>query len=230
MNHPPSDVPPAASTPPARIVVVEDFPVVRDGLVQLLGAAPGLTVVDAVGDERAARASLQRHRPDLLLLDLMLSGQNGLPFIADLNREQPALKILVLSMLDEAVFAERALRAGAVGYVMKTADTAEVLQAVRSVLDGRVYLSPRIFVTVFRGLLHRSSLSQVQGAEGLSDRELQIFQLIGSGAPNRQIATQLGISVKTVETHREHLKSKLGLHDSTALTHAAELFINSLTA
>lgn len=225
-----TETPAPAAKQPARILVVEDFPVVRDGLVQLLSAAPGLQVVDAVGDQRAARASIQLHHPDLLLLDLMLSGQNGLPFIADLNREHPELKVLVLSMLDEAVFAERALRAGAVGYVMKTADTSEVLQAVRSVLDGRVYLSPKIFVTVFRGLLHRSSLSQVKGAEGLSDRELEVFQLIGSGAPNRQIATQLGISVKTVETHREHLKSKLGLQDSTALIHAAELFINSLSA
>lgn len=213
---------------PARIVIVEDFPVVRDGLVQLLGADPGLQVVDAVGDERSARASLQQNRPDLLLLDLMLCGNNALTLIADLTRETPQLKILVLSMLNEAVYAERALRAGALGYVMKTADTAEVLQAVRSVLEGRVYLSPKIFVVMFRGLLHRAPLREVSGAEGLSDRELQVFQLIGSGAPNRQIALQLGISVKTVETHREHLKTKLGLQNSDELVQSAELFINSL--
>jgi DNA-binding NarL/FixJ family response regulator len=209
-------------------LIVEDFPIVRDGLAQLIGSSPELEVIDAVGDERSARASLQRERPDLILLDLMLGGTNGLTFIADLIREQPDLKILVLSMLNEAVYAERALRAGAVGYVMKTADTTEVLQALRSVLDGRIYLSPRIFVGMFRGLLHRSALHQVKGAEGLTDRELQIFQLIGSGAPNRQIAAQLNISVKTVETHREHLKEKLGLPDSSALVNAAELFINSL--
>jgi DNA-binding NarL/FixJ family response regulator len=219
-----------SSAPPARIVIVEDFPIVREGLVQLLGGIADFRIVDAVGDESGARASIQRHSPDLVLLDLMLGGAHSLTLIEDLSRENAKLKILVLSMMNEAVYAERALRAGALGYVMKTADTDEVLQAVRSVLDGRVYLSPRIFVTVFRGLLQRSSLRQVQGAEGLSDRELQVFQLIGSGAPNRQIATQLGISVKTVETHREHLKSKLGLQDSSALVHAAELFINSLSA
>lgn len=221
-----------ATLPPrptlAHIVIVEDFPVVRDGLVQLLGADPGLKVVDAVGDERSARSSLKEHQPDLLVLDLVLNGNNALTLIADLTRELPQLKILVLSMLNEAVYAERALRAGALGYVMKTADTSEVLQAVRSVLDGRVYLSPKIFVGVFRGLLHRTPLREVRGAEGLSDRELQVFQLIGSGAPNRQIAAQLGISVKTVETHREHLKTKLGLQTSGELVQSAELFINSL--
>lgn len=228
MTSPPTNAPLFAT--PARIVIVEDFPVVRDGLVQLLGADPGLRVVDAVGDERSARASLQQHAPDLLLLDLMLNGSNALTLIADLTHERPQLKILVLSMLNEAVYAERALRAGALGYVMKTADTAEVLQAVSSVLGGRVYLSPKIFVSVFRGLLHRTPLREVPGAAGLSDRELQVFQLIGSGAPNRQIALQLGISVKTVETHREHLKTKLGLENSEELVRAAELFINSLAS
>ncbi len=227
MNSSPAhDAPDKVARP--RIIIVEDFPVVRDGLSQLLSAASDLEVVDAVGDERSARISIDRNQPDLVLLDLMLDGQNCLTLIADLSRERPQLKILVLSMLSEALFAERALRAGALGYVMKTADTSEVVQAIRSVLSGRVYLSPKIFVTMFRGLLHRSSGRQMKGAEGLSDRELQVFQLIGSGAPNRQIAQQLGISVKTVETHREHVKDKLGLKDSGELLHAAELFINSL--
>ena len=209
-------------------MIVEDFPMFREGITQLLGSVPGLLVVDSVGDERSARSSIRLHKPDLVLLDLMLGDVNSLPLITDLCREQPGLKILVFSMLSESVYAERALRAGAVGYLMKTAETSEVLQALRSVLDGRVYLSPRIFVGLFRGLLHRSSLNQVPGAEGLSDRELQVFQLIGSGVPNRQISAQLGIGIKTVETHREHIKSKLGLHDSKGLVEAAELFINTL--
>ncbi len=221
---------PDSPVPPARLVVVEDFPVVRDGLVQLFGSAPGLQVVGAVGDEKSAREIIRHQRPDVVALDLMLGGTNALPLIADLVREQPALKILVLSMLNEAVFAERALRAGAVGYVMKTADTAEIVQAVRSVLGGRVYLSPKIFVGVFRGLLQRAPAGKLSGTAGLSDREVQVFQLIGSAIPNRQIAVQLGISVKTVEAHREHLKDKLGLPDSTALVSAAEQFVNSLVS
>ncbi len=209
------------------IVIVEDFPVVRDGLVQLVSAAEGLKVLDAVGDEKSALHSVRQHKPDLVLMDLMLGGSDGLVIIAQLAKEHPGIKILVLSMMNEAVYAERAMRAGAVGYVMKTAATTEVLQAIRSVLEGRVYLSPRIFVTVFRGILHRSALASVPGAEGLSDRELHVFQLIGSGVPNRQIAVQLGISVRTVEAHREHLKNKLGLKDAAELANAATLFVNS---
>ena len=213
---------------PATILIIEDDPALLRGLKDNF-EAQGYQVRLANNGQKGLDTLLS-DPPDLVLLDLMLDGQNCLTLIADLSRERPQLKILVLSMLSEALFAERALRAGAVGYVMKTADTSEVIQAIRSVLSGRVYLSPRIFVTLFRGLLHRSPGRQIKGAEGLSDRELQVFQLIGSGAPNRQIAQQLGISVKTVETHREHLKDKLALKDSGELLHAAELFINSLAS
>jgi DNA-binding NarL/FixJ family response regulator len=113
---------------------------------------------------------------------------------------------------------------------MKSAESVEVLNALKCVLEGRVYLSPRIFVGMFRGLLKRSTKQSLPGAEGLSDRELQIFQLIGADLPNREIAAQLNISVKTVETHRENLKNKLGLQDSADLKSAASFFVNSLVA
>lgn len=218
-----------AAPRPARVVIIEDHPVVRDGLVQLAKGGAHLEVLEAVGDEQSALDAVRRHEPDLVLADLMLGGRDGLGMIAALTEQVPGARILVLSMMNEAVYAERALRAGALGYVMKSAETDEVLLAIRSVLEGRVYLSPRIFVKVFRGILHRSPASRVPGAEGLSDRELHVFQLIGSGMPNREIAAQLGISVKTVEAHRENLKNKLGLQDAAELANAASLFVNSLS-
>jgi DNA-binding NarL/FixJ family response regulator len=199
-------------------------------LVHFLSANSDFEVIEAVGDEPSARASLALNKPDLVLLDLMLGEVNGLTLITDLIRGDPTLKILVLSMMKEAVYAERALKAGAVGYVMKSADTTEVLQAIRSVLEGRVYLSPRIYISVFPGTVQRASSSKIEGVDSLSNREFQVFQMIGSGIPNRQMALQLGISVKTIETHREHLKNKLRLHDSVELVHAAELFVNSLNS
>ena len=229
-------MPPTSSNPanraqkPARLVIVEDQPVIRDSLAQWLNNTPGFVVVASTGDAKGARECVLREKPDVVLLDLMLGGSDGLSLITELMDAMPKTKILVLSMMNEAIYAERAMRAGAIGYVMKSAETTEVLNALKCVLEGRVYLSPRIFVGLFRGLLKRSTKDNLPGAEGLSDRELQIFQLIGAGLPNREIATQLGISVKTVETHRENLKNKLGLQDGTDLKNAAGFFVNSLMA
>jgi DNA-binding NarL/FixJ family response regulator len=215
---------------PARLIIVEDQPVIRDALAQWLNTTPGFSVVASVGDIAGARASALREKPDAILLDLMLGGSDALALIAELSEALPKTKILVLSMMNEAIYAERAMRAGAIGYVMKSAESVEVLNALKCVLEGRVYLSPRIFVGMFRGLLKRSTKQSLPGAEGLSDRELQIFQLIGADLPNREIAAQLNISVKTVETHRENLKNKLGLQDSADLKSAASFFVNSLVA
>jgi len=224
----PSAPPTGPTQKTARVVIVEDYPVVRDAMAQLLSNTPGFVVVATVGDINGAREIVQLEKPDALLLDLMLGGGDSLGLISELSTTSPETKILVLSMMNEAVYAERALRAGAIGYIMKTAETAEVVNALRCVLEGRVYLSPRIFVSMFRGLLKRSPKTTLPGVEGLSDRELQIFQMIGAGIPNRDIATQLSISVKTVETHRENLKNKLGFHDGAALKDAASTFVNSL--
>lgn len=212
----------------ARVLIVEDHPIVRAGLVQLIGAEPNLAVAAAVGTADEACAVLRDAPVDLVLLDLMLGAGDSLVLIAELVQRYPALKVLVLSAMNESIYAERVLRAGALGYIMKSAETPEVLLALRSVLEGRVYLSPKIFVKLFRGVLHRSSLAKIPGAEGLSDRELQVFQLIGAGTPNREIAQQLGISVRTVETHRENLKVKLGVSSSSELASSAQHFVSSI--
>jgi len=212
-----------------RVLIVEDHPIVRAGLEGLIGSHPGMKVAAAVGTAEEVRAVLAERPADLVLLDLMLGHQDTLGLIGELTARHPGLRILVISAMSESIFAERTLRAGAMGYIMKSAATSEVLIAVTSVLEGRIYLSPKIFVSLFRGLLHRSSLEGVKGAEGLSDRELQVFQLIGADLPNREIAQQLGISVKTVETHRENLKNKLGVTDSVALAAAAQKFVGSIS-
>jgi DNA-binding NarL/FixJ family response regulator len=212
----------------ARILIIEDHPIVRFGLAQLVVSTQQFAVVGAVGTQSEARAMLREHPVDLLLLDLMLGAVDTLAFMAELAQRHREVRILVISAMQESVYAERALRAGALGYVMKSADMSEVLLAINSVLQGRVYLSPKIFVTLFRGLLQRSSVGAVPGAEGLSDRELQVFQLIGAGTANREIAKQLGISVKTVETHRENLKNKLGIANAADLAAAAQRFVGSM--
>lgn len=208
-----------------RLMVVEDHPVVRAGLVHALGSGQGYVVCAATGDHRTARDQARQHQPDIVILDLILDGHENLALIGEILAAAPATRILVLSMLDESVYAEKALRAGALGYVMKSADTAEILLALRNLMEGRIYLSPRIFVSLFRDLINRSA-----NAPGitLSDRELQIYQLIGAGIPNREIALKLGISVKTVETHRENIKSKLGLQDAQELSSAAQRYISAL--
>jgi DNA-binding NarL/FixJ family response regulator len=211
-------------------MVVDDHPVMRDALVQMLGSSVDFRVVASAGTVQETRDGVARARPDVLLLDLMLNGTDSLSLITELAEAFPKTRTLVLSMMNESVYAERAMRAGAYGYVMKSAQSVEVLNALRCVREGRVYLSPRIFVSLFRGLLKRSAKGQPPGTEGLSDRELQIFQLIGAGVPNREIATQLNISIKTVESHRENLKNKLGVNDGTELKEAAMFFVNSLVA
>jgi len=220
MSHPPSPTPLVH-----RVVVVEDHPVVRAGMIHVLESQPHFVVCASTGEPRAAADLVRKHQPDIVVLDVMLDGRENLSLITDFLAIDPAVKVLVLSMLDESIYAEKALRAGAVGYVMKSADTAEIQLALRNLVEGRVYLSPKIFVTLFRGLLKRTGSTVTNP---LSDRELQVYQLIGAGIPNRDIAKKLGVSVKTVETHRENIKSKLGLHDARELSTSAQHYIATL--
>ena len=213
-----------------RIVVVEDYPIVREGLVQLLNSSNEFEVQDAFACPGEAREGILRLKPEAVLMDLMLGGNDGVSLVSDLMIQIPDLKILVFSGMSESVYAERVLRAGAVGYLMKTAKPTEILHALRTVLSGNLYLSPKLAVPLVRGLIKRTGPNQLPGAEGLSDRELQVFQLIGTGLPNREIASQLNISVKTVETFREKIKIKLGFRDSTALVAAAVAFVASIIA
>ena len=206
----------------ARIIVVDDHPLLRDGLIKLLSAEKDLKFVGEADNVADARRLVAQAKPDLMLLDLRLKSGDSLDLIKSMKVEQPDLKILVVSQHDEMLFAERALRAGASGYVMKENATDEILTAMRNVLDGELYFSRRVgAAAVRRSLVAKPTASQA-GVERLSDRELQVFQLIGASFTTREIAAQFNLSVKTIETHRENIKQKLQLRDAAELSRYAE--------
>src|SRR5947207_7397441 len=206
----------------SRIVVVEDHPVVCAGLMQLIGNQPDLTCAGTAEDTAAAKRLVEECEPDLLLLDLRLKSGDSLELIKSLRVEHPEVKVLVLSQYDELMFAERALRAGASGYIMKENVTDEVLRAVRKVLAGELYFSERVAVAVVQRTLREKPSASRAGIELLSDRELQVFQLLGASYSAREIAEQFHLSRKTVETHCEKIKHKLSLHNAAELKQFAQ--------
>ena len=201
----------------SRIVVVEDHPVVCAGLMQLIGSQADLTCAGTAEDTAAAKRLVEECEPDLLLLDLRLKSGDSLELIKSLRVEHPEVKVLVLSQYDELMFAERALRAGASGYIMKENVTDEVLRAVRKVLAGELYFSERVAAAVVQRTLHEKPSASRIGVESLSDREMQVFQLLGASYSAREIAEQFHLSRKTVETHCEKIKHKLSLNSAAEL-------------
>lgn len=218
----------ANSVPPGgkrRILIVDDHPLLRDGLAKVINQQADLMVCGEAGDARAALACVAACRPDAAIVDLSLNESNGLELIKDFQARHPRLAILVLSMHHENLYAERAIRAGARGYVMKREPVSEVLAALRKVLDGHLALSEnmvsRLLVTTRQG---RDS-SSASPADLLSDRELEVFRLLGEGSSTRQIAARLNVSGSTVESHRASIKQKLGLAGATELVARAAQFV-----
>ena len=208
---------PKGESQKSRTVVVEDHPVLCDGLKQLINNQPDLACVGVADNISDAKRLVEQCKPDLMILDLRLKGGDALDFIKTLRVEHPDVKVLVLSQYDELLFAERALRAGASGYIMKENATDEVLRAVRKVLAGELYFSERVAAAVVqRTLRERPSASRV-GVEVLSDREMQVLQLLGASYSAREIAEQFNLSRKTIETHCEKIKHKLSLHNAAEL-------------
>ncbi len=207
----------------ARIVVVDDHPLFCEGVVQLINRQTDLACCAVAANVAATRAAVLKHKPDLVLLDLRLGNEDGLELIKDLKNQFPTIPILVVSQYDEALYAERALRAGALGYVMKEEAAAEVLSAIRAVLAGELYVSRKMGALVLHKLLQGKPDFQRPGIECLTDRELQVFQMLGTGLSSRQVSAQLHLSIKTIETYRENIKHKLGLHNAPELLrHATE--------
>ncbi len=204
-----------------RVFLVEDHPVTREGFAQLINYQPDLTVCGQADTVKLARAGIQEAQPDLAIVDISLSESSGLDLIKDLKCQLAALPVLVLSTHDEALYAERALRAGARGYVMKQAPTSEVMKAIRTVLAGELYLSDPMQTRLVRQQFDHSKPRARAELAGLSDRELQVFELLGHGHTTRRIATRLHVSVSTVETHRAHLKEKLRLTNAVQLVRRA---------
>ncbi len=215
---------PPPGTRARSVVLVDDHPMVRERIALLIGDEDDLEVVGVAGGACAARKLLAVALPDVLVLDLSLGDAYGIEFIKELRQLHPKLKILVCSMHDQSVYAERALRAGAKGYVTKQEATREVLTALRRVLAGGVYLSEEMG----QAILGRVAGGGAGGADAkgstidaLTDRELEVFQLIGAGRSVAEIAKLLHISVKTVEAHREHMKPKLGVKNAAELLRLA---------
>ncbi len=204
--------------PKRHILLVEDHPVTREGFAKLLSYEPDLKVCGQAGTECEALAAVQAANPDLVIIDISLPGGNGLELIKKLSRQRPALPLLVLSTFDETVYAGRSLQAGARGYLMKSAATGEILDAIRIVLNGKTYLSKRMNEHLVGSLIHGRFPAVASEAELLSDRELEIFTLIGQGQSTTQIAAALKLSPHTVATHRTHIQEKLRLESLGELT------------
>ena len=210
-----------------RVFLVEDHPIVRDGLAQLINEEPDLSVCGAAADAPSALRAVAELAPDVSVVDLLLGGDDGLELVKALKARFPRMPTLVLSMYNESLYAERSLRAGARGYVTKLAPTDSVLVAIRRVLAGEIYVSEATATRLVSKLVGGDASAEDPGTPAdvsrLSDREFEIFRLIGRGAGPSEIARQLGVSVKTVETHREHIKKKLGLPNGRELLRAAML-------
>ena len=197
-----------------RIVIVDDHPLFRKGLEQLIHSDGAFAVCGEAGNAAESMDVIRKLNPDLAIVDLSLPGANGIELIKNIRAEFSNLPILVLSMHDESLYGLRALRAGANGYVMKHEAMANVVQAIREVFSGRPYLSPAMAAQVITKFAKKSSEGESDAVDRLSDRELEILELIGKGREVRQIANLLHLSPKTVETHRAHIKEKLQLKNA----------------
>ncbi len=209
-----------------RLFLVEDHPVTREGFAQLINYQPDLEVCGQAGTAAKAKTGIDVLSPELAIVDISLAESNGLELIKHLKSRHPGLPVLVLSTHDEGLYARRALRAGARGYVMKQAPTSEVMNAIRRVLDGELYLSDAMRIRLVREQFAGPKRTRATGVEALSDRELEIFELIGHGHTTRRIASKLHLSVSTVETHRAHIKEKLNLTNAMELVRRAVEWVN----
>lgn len=208
------------------VAVAEDHPVVREGLVGLLARNGGFTVAWSAASAREVRAGVERAAPGVLVMDLMLGEDDGLALIKDLACLRPDLRVVVFSLHPEETYAERCLRAGAHGYVMKREPVETLFRAIREVAAGGLVVSARVTAAAL-GALHGGARKPPKaGAEAtLTDRELQVFRLLGLALPTRGVAEKLGVSVKTVEAHRENIKNKLGLQSGAELVARAALWV-----
>ncbi|HZS60685.1 MAG TPA: response regulator transcription factor [Gemmatimonadaceae bacterium] len=203
-----------------RVFLVDDHPVVRQGLSLLINQEADLIVCGEAEAAWSVPAALAALNPDVLVLDLSLNGPDGLDLLKSIRATQRSLPILILSVHDESMYAERALRAGANGYIMKQEATERVLIAIRRVLGGELYVSDRIANTMLQQLTKQGSSPQSL-ISTLSDRELEVFRLIGDGHGTREIAEELRLSIKTVESYQAHIKDKLSLPSARALMQRA---------
>ncbi len=210
-----------------RLLLVDDHPIMRHGLAQLIRAEPGLDVCGEAGSAREGLELAGRLKPDLVVIDLTLPDKNGLELLKDIQAQYPGTLCLVLSMHDEAMYGERALRAGARGYIMKEAAADHLINAARKVLSGGIYVSDSMASRMLEQVTGQRARGAASGVEMLSDRELEVLEMIGRGVATKNIAERLCISARTVEAHRAHIKEKLGVGDGAALVRYAVQWVES---
>lgn len=205
-----------ASSAARQIFIVDDHPVFREGLVGLVKREADLTVCGEADNAPQALSAIESLKPDLVLADIGLPGRSGLELVKDIRAVSPEMAVLIISMHDETLYAERVLRAGGRGYIMKQEGPEKILQAIRQVLDGQISLSSKMSVRILDSFSDRRAKTSSPIAR-LTDREFEILQLIGQGKDSHDIAEQLHLSVKTVDAHRGHIKEKLELKSGTEL-------------
>jgi DNA-binding NarL/FixJ family response regulator len=197
-----------------RVLIVDDHPVFRHGISALINAEADLEVCGEASSSPSALEAMRQLKPDVALLDISLPGTNGIELIKLMKAEQPKLPLLVLSMHDESLYALRALRAGALGYVMKAEALTHVLTAIRKVITGEIFVSPRLSERLIFQAIQSTDAGSGSPVDKLSDRELEVLELLGRGFGTKEVAAELHLSVKTIETHRAHIKEKLGFRDA----------------
>lgn len=214
-----------------KILIVDDHPIMRRGIVSLVGAEGDLEIVCEAGTGTEALSLLEAQGlPDLAIVDLSLPDKSGLELTKDIAALYPELKVLVMSMHDESLYCERALRAGARGYIMKEAAAENLVTAIRRVLDGQIYVSEAMSSHLLEILAGRRPAGEASPLDRLTDREMEVYELIGQGKGSREVAEQLHISIRTVDAHRAHLKEKLRLKDSNALVRHAVRWVETENA
>lgn len=206
----------------SRIFLVEDHPVFRDGLAKLVNAEPDLTVCGEAGDARQALKSITKLKPDLSVVDLGLPGKSGLELIKEIRAKKIAIKLLVVSMFDEALYAQRVLRAGGDGYIMKQEDPQEIISAIRDVLAGHIYVSEDVFA---RESMKEPVAEKVLPLDQLTDSELEVLEMLGQGKTDQEMSAQLGMSVKNINTHSHSIRLKLKLDNMNALIRYAVCWV-----
>lgn len=204
-------------TRPATVLIVDDHELVRRGLTEMIGREPDLSVCGAVADAPEVMARLREFQPDLVLVDLTLQDGDGLELIKQIQATHPEVRVLVVSMHDENLYAERSIRAGAMGFVSKNEPAEAIINAIRDVLHGRVHVSKHLANRLLQRMTQRHGAPEEQPLDALSDREVEVLTLLGEGLNSRDVAGRLHLSTKTVHTYREHLKKKLGLKSASEL-------------
>jgi len=214
-----------------KVFVVDDHPIVRQGLAQMINREPDLMVCGEAEEATAALHTIICEKPDILIIDISLKGPDGLELLKNVRVRFPSLPVLILSMHDESIYAERALRAGANGYIMKHEAAEKVMGALRQILNQEIYVSERVASQILHHYIAGSSTVKQSPLEDLSDRELEVFRLIGEGHSTRTIADELHLSVKTVESYQAHIKEKLSLKNGRELVqHAIQWVMNEKVA